>query len=38
MSGKLLGTVLAVLVFAGALWGVKKAGDSLRNQMKGPKR
>lgn len=38
MAGKLLGTVLAVVVFLAAMWGVKKAGDALRDQIKGPKR
>lgn len=38
MSGKVLGTVLTVVVFAAAMWGVKRAGDALRDQIKGPKR
>lgn len=38
MAGKLLGTVLAIVVFLAAMWGVKKAGDALRDQIKGPKR
>jgi hypothetical protein len=38
MSGRVLGTVLAVIVFMAALWGVKKAGDALREQLKGPRR
>ncbi len=38
MSGKLLGTILAVVVFVAALWLVKRAGNSLRDQIKGPKR
>ena len=37
MSGKVLGTVLAAVVFVAAMWGVKKAGDALRDQIKGPK-
>lgn len=38
MPGKALGTVLAVVVFVAAMWGVKKAGDALRDQIQGPKR
>lgn len=38
MSEKIFGTILAVVVFAIALYAMRKAGDALRDQIKGGKK
>lgn len=38
MSEKVLGTIIAVVVFAAALYAMRKAGDALRDQIRGGKK
>lgn len=38
MSDKIVGTIVTIVVFAAAMFGVRKAGDALREQIKGGKK
>lgn len=38
MSDKVIGTIITIVVFAAAMYGVRKAGDALRDQIKGGKK